>query len=150
MIVWVFVNLWWYLCACFRWETIILISMYGLYIIIMKWVFASAHISNLKPQHVLYVPQAASSCVVLCEGLTDLCAAWWRDTAAGQVSHVWAVCDGRLLSETPETATMTWCRWNQVKRVVFVHVLVHPKQEKVCQASEQHPADLVTQFKLSV
>lgn len=39
-------------------------------------------------QHVLYVPQAASSCVVLCEGLTDLCAAWWRDTAAGQVSRV--------------------------------------------------------------
>lgn len=27
---------------------------------------------------------------------------------------------------------------------------VHPKQDTVCQASEQHPADLVTQFKLSV
>lgn len=34
--VWFCMNLRWCLCACFRWETIILISMYGIYIIIMK------------------------------------------------------------------------------------------------------------------
>ncbi len=64
-------------------------------------------------------------CVVSCVGSTDPCTAWWRDTAAGQGSRAWAVCDGRLLWEASETVTTTWCRWSQVRERVFVRVRVY-------------------------
>lgn len=50
-----FMKLCWCLAACFRWETIILISMYGIYIIIMKWVLLLSHFHpvGIKPPHTL-------------------------------------------------------------------------------------------------
>lgn len=59
---------------------------------------------------------------VFCVGSTDLCAAWWRDTAAWTVSRVWTVCGGRPPWATRGTPIMTWCRWSQVLELAFVRV----------------------------
>lgn len=71
----------------------------------------------LKSQPVVYV------CV--CVGSTGLCTAWWRLTAAGQVSPVWAACGAPRPWAAWQTVTMTWCRWSQVQEFVFVRVHVY-------------------------
>lgn len=61
------------LWSCLRWETIVLISMYGIYIIIMKWVcFSSPHISiTHKYQPATATKPTVSLCV--CRFNQSLC-----------------------------------------------------------------------------
>ena len=97
-------------CARFRWETIILISMYGVYIIIMKWVF---------PRLLTFPPswwRDCLDCAVLPAGSTHPSTAWWWATAAGRVSRVWAACDAPQPSGVWASVTTTWCRWSQVQQ----------------------------------
>lgn len=139
-------SLWWWMCSL----CLCLIKVGGHYPDLYVWNlhnnhevspfqsnFLHLHPLIVKPPQALYSIKTQHLCALFCVGSTDLCTAWWRGTAAGTVSHVWAACDGRLRSEASESVTMTWCRWSQVQDRFYGSI------------SEQCSSDLVTHFNFS-